>query len=137
MKAVGVSLKEAARAIGINVSTLRRDIIAGCPTVELGEVGRGRGSRVDLEEVRRWRARKRGDALAVLEFSLIQVFKSGLSEKIKLEPGKLAYILLKTYEQAHEHVNNEPLIDLPMEMMQLCAIILDWLESGNFLNQEK
>ncbi len=134
---VGIRLKKAARSLGIDVSTLRRDIAAGCPTVELGSVGRGRGSLVDLGEVRQWRARKRGDALATLEFSLIHVFKSDIAEKIKIEPGKLAYLLIKIYEHMHEQVTNEPLVDLPQEMRCLCAICLSWLESGQFPNREK
>lgn len=51
-----VSLREAARALDVDVSTLRRWIQRGAPTVNgPGEVGRGNGSEVDPEAVRRWK----------------------------------------------------------------------------------
>lgn len=133
----GISLKEAADALGIDVSTLRRDIAAGCPVVDLGAVGRGNGSRVDVEAVRRWRAGTRGEILPLLEHALVEVFRDGVHERLKIAPGALAFILIKTYERVHEFATQQPLVGLPLEMRRLCAICLDWLESGQFPNQEK
>ncbi|MBX3333935.1 MAG: hypothetical protein KF876_07410 [Nitrospira sp.] len=132
----GHSLKEAAEALGIDVSTLRRDIAAGCPVVWLGSVGRGKGSRVDLEAVRRWRAGARGEVLPVLENALMAVFQDGVHERVKMHPGAVAYLLLKIYERAYEQERSEPLVDLPVEMRRLCAICLEWIEGGNFYREE-
>jgi len=52
----GVSLVEAARELGVSVSTIRRWIRDGAPTVSLGGPGRGKGSRVDVQELRAWLA---------------------------------------------------------------------------------
>ncbi|HMS82265.1 MAG TPA: helix-turn-helix domain-containing protein [Nitrospira sp.] len=134
---VGVSLKEAADVLGIDVSTLRRDIAAGCPTVELGSVGRGKGSRVDVDAVRRWRAGTRGDVLPLLETTLMAVFRDGVHERLKIHPGAVAYVLLRVYERAHERVWSDPLVDLPAEMMRLCTICLEWLESEEFYMEGK
>lgn len=133
----GVNLQEAAEALGIDVSTLQRDIAAGCPVVKLGSVGRGKGSRVDLDAVRRWRAGARGDALPVLEAVLMAVFQDGVHERVKMHPGAVAYLFLKLYERAYERVKKEPLVDLPVEMQRLRGICVDWLESGQFPTREK
>lgn len=49
-------LTEAARALGVYPSTLRRWIQRGAPCERLGGVGRGNGSLVDVEAIRRWRS---------------------------------------------------------------------------------
>lgn len=132
----GISLKEAAKVLEIDISTLRRDIAAGCPVVELGSVGRGKGSRVDVDAVRRWRAGVRGEVLPVLENALMAVFQDGVHKRVKMPPGAVAYLLLKIYERAYEHERSEPLVDLPVEMRRLCAICLEWIEGGNFHREE-
>lgn len=132
----GASLQEAAKALGISVSTLQRDIADGCPALALGSVGRGKGSRVDVEAVRRWRAGARGAILPLMETVLVAVFRCGVHNRLKIHPGAVSYILLKVFEQAHELAKDEPLIELPMEMRRLCGICLDWVESGQFPNRE-
>lgn len=49
------SLAEAALALGISVSTVRRNVREGAPCVSLGAAGRGKGSRVDIDKLRAWR----------------------------------------------------------------------------------
>lgn len=52
---IGVTLAHAAREIGVAESTVRRWVRQGAPTVALGRVGRGCGSRVNIVDLRRWR----------------------------------------------------------------------------------
>ena len=52
----GVTVREAARALGVGRTTLLSWIRRGAPTRSLGTVGRGHGSTVDPEELRQWRA---------------------------------------------------------------------------------
>lgn len=50
----GLSVPQAARALGKSESTVRRWVRNGAPTITLGRDGRGCGSRVDLAALRRW-----------------------------------------------------------------------------------
>jgi hypothetical protein len=54
-----IPLRQAARALGLSVETVRRDVRRGCPTARLGGPGRNRGTLLDLNAYRRWRAAKR------------------------------------------------------------------------------
>lgn len=132
-----VPLKEAAKVIGVDVSTLRRDIVKGCPTVDLGSVGRGNGTLVDIATVRQWRARRRGDVLGVLEESLLEFHSQKLYTRAKVTPGQAALIAVKVYEVVYERVKQEPLIALPEQMKRLCAICIESIECGQFLNSEE
>jgi hypothetical protein len=51
----GIPLRIAAKALGIDASTLWRDVQAGCPVVAKGRRGPGASTLVNLEEVRAWR----------------------------------------------------------------------------------
>jgi hypothetical protein len=51
-----IKIEQAAEALGVAPATVRRWVRAGAPCVELGAAGRGKGSLVDLAELRRWRA---------------------------------------------------------------------------------
>lgn len=50
-----VSVHEAAKHFGVDVVTIRRWLVAGCPCVRPGHRGPGRGALVDLEQVALWR----------------------------------------------------------------------------------
>lgn len=128
----GVTIQAAARALRVDVSTLRRDIAAGCPVVELGSVGRGKGTLVDVDTVRRWRALRRGDVLPTLERALMKTFQGGIHDRLHISPGHVAYVLIKVYEHAFEAVTQEPLLDLHGEMRRLCAICLESVTNGEF-----
>lgn len=51
-------MAEAARALRVAPSTLRVWVRAGAPTLVPGGCGRGRGSRFDLEALRKWRLQR-------------------------------------------------------------------------------
>jgi hypothetical protein len=51
-----IKLDQAAAALGVTGATVRRWVREGAPCVEMGGAGRGKGSLVDLDELRRWRA---------------------------------------------------------------------------------
>ena len=50
-----VSVHEAAKHFSVDVVTIRRWLVAGCPCVRPGHRGPGRGALVDLEQVALWR----------------------------------------------------------------------------------
>jgi hypothetical protein len=51
-----LSLAQAARELNLAVSTLRRWVRRGAPTLQPGQVGRNKGAIVDVNALRRWRA---------------------------------------------------------------------------------
>lgn len=120
----GMSLKEAARKLRIDVSTLRRDIATGCPVLELGSVGRGKGARVDLDAVRRWRASKRGDALALFEAAMEKFLLSGLLDVPGLRPAQAVVVVVRMYRALYEYVTGMEVTKhtMPAQMKRLCAI---------------
>jgi hypothetical protein len=50
-----LTLSQAARELGLSPATMRRMVQRGAPVVSTGGPGRGKGARVDLEAIRRWR----------------------------------------------------------------------------------
>lgn len=48
-------VQDAARALGVTVRTLRRDLAAGAPVVRRGGRGRGRAALVDVAAIEAWR----------------------------------------------------------------------------------
>ena len=58
----GIPLKLAAQELGIDASTLQRDVQNGCPVIRKGRRGPGDPTLVDLEQVRAWRGQ--GQAVA-------------------------------------------------------------------------
>lgn len=133
-----VTLKQAAQILRVDVSTLRRDIVAGCPTVELGGVGRGKGTLVDVDAVRRWRASTRGDVLPLLASALTDLFREAIYEDARITPPQAVLLFVKIYERVFERLMRHMLLpeDLPPEMKRLCAICLDSIERGNFHQEE-
>ena len=59
-------LPEAARALGVSTSTLRRWMQAGAPVARRGRRGRGCRALLDPVAVQAWREGERGDADAAL-----------------------------------------------------------------------
>src|SRR5690349_11962605 len=51
----GVTLAQAAQALGERTKTLRRWVRNGAPVVAMGRKGRGYATLVDLEQIRSWR----------------------------------------------------------------------------------
>ncbi len=56
----GVSIREAAAELEMHDSTVRRWVARGAPCIRPGRPGRGNGARLDLVELRRWRAQRYG-----------------------------------------------------------------------------
>ena len=74
------SIAEAAARFDVHEETVRRWIRAGCPCVSPGEVGRGHGARLDLNDVARWRAaragmKQTGDVMTKVETALLDVLR--------------------------------------------------------------
>lgn len=128
-------LADAARLLGVSVTTLQRDIRRGAPTVELGGCGRGRGTVVDVRMLQQWRTSRLtsrlGDPLALCEECLLDIFHSGVHHRINITDGQLAYVLITIYESLFERSRNLPLVELPEQMQHLCRICLDSLEKGS------
>lgn len=107
---------------------------------ELGEVGRGKGSRVDLEAVKRWRGQKaqdiqqqRTDAefLSLVARSLVDTLhEDSAHRRVQIEKAKACGLLALAYQRIWQAVSmqspDEFYICQPPEIEQLCAI---WLRS--------
>ena len=91
---------------------------------------------MDVEEVRQWRARQRGDVLPCIESALMEVFQSEIHYRRKIHPAQLAYVLIKVYECMYERVKHLPLTELPEQMQRLCAICLTSIENGQFHRED-
>mgnify|MGYP001175494123 FL=1 len=136
----GIPLAQAARALKIHRTTLRRWIAAGCPVVELGEVGRGRGSLVDLAAVRRWKsAQAGGDAvtrddervLGLIAESFVDCLKrDGFHHRAQIAEGQAAGFLFLVFERVWMNVTRRSRdeIALPEQMKRLRSIYVGWAE---------
>jgi len=136
----GIPLAQAAKELRIHPSTLRRWIVAGCPVCELGEVGRGKGSRVDLEAVKRWRGQKAHDAqrqrtdeeiLSLLVRSLVDVIQEDMAHlRFEMAEGQAAGLLSCAYQRFWRNfmLRSGDEYQRPPEIEHLCAIWLRWLD---------
>ena len=132
-----VRLKEAAAVLGVDVSTLRRDVKAGCPTVDLGSVGRNHGTLVNIEEVRRYRAVHRGDVLPIVETAVLELVENGIYARARVTPAQAIVILMKLYERVYELISARPLekAAVPEQMRHLCSICIRLIEDGHFTEE--
>lgn len=129
-----VPVKVAAQVHHKSTMWIRRMIMAGAPCVELGSVGRGRGSRIDLDAFQRWLANRAAPGLTVaahtiqldeLSESLWRVLRNDkAAEKVGITERQAATLLLLTYDRLAKDLTREPvdLADLPARMKQFCAI---------------
>jgi excisionase family DNA binding protein len=144
----GVSVGEAARELGVSRATIQNWIRdGGAPTVVLGSVGRGCGSRVDPEQLRRWRLdRALKDAapaslagrcdLQVVSRALWKSFTKPYDDTavpfwkaLRLPRGEVAALLLESFREIARAGTGHPIEDeaLPPEMLRLLSIFLDCL----------
>lgn len=78
-----VSVGEAAAHFGVSTETVRRWVRIGAPCVRPGERGRGRGTLLNVDDISRWRAARRGlpihdppgDVMQRIERAMIDVLR--------------------------------------------------------------
>ena len=127
----GIRINKVARTLKKSPSTIRRWVQHGCPCVRPGEVGRGKGAILNLNDVITWRgggqAQKLSDDehLAFIAGVLMDCFRrDAIHEPIGVTVNKMAGMLVLIYERYHKNLTHEP-VDrqkLPPEIAQLLAI---------------
>lgn len=127
-----ITLEEAARELKKSPSTLRRWVRRGCPTVSLGQAGRGKGSIVRLSDIQRWRAGNaevsQDERLQFLAICLMDCYKRDeIHRRIGITAREAAGLLAFVYERYYKNLTHEPLDtnNLPPEIKQLCTV---WIE---------
>ena len=112
--------------------------------MELGGIGRGHESRLDLAEAQRWlearrlptlAAQKDRDELKVVETILYDSLKRDeLARKVGITEVQAIHAILLIYECAHRNINETPLElkDLPEPLARLSANYLDSVKRGHF-----
>ena len=136
-----LTLDQAARRLGKSPCTVRRWIAKGAPTVSLGKEGRGNGSLVDLDQVRRWRAGIAGldiqppgetDSLQRLATALWDVFKrdAGVGDGgypahrlLGIRDYQAAALLVEVYERHAQDLTGSIPDPLPTEIQLLVSLV--------------
>lgn len=133
-----------ARHFKVDRSTVNRWIQAGCPVSDLGSVGRGHATQLDLEAVSRWRvahcvpivAQQSDDrVLGLVAQALIDALKRDeLARRMKTTDAQAALGVLIVYERLYRNVMQGPLTreQLPQQLMQICTNYLDSVERNTF-----
>ena len=131
-----------AKKFEVDRSTVSRWIQAGCPVLELGSVGRGRGSQLDPEAVARWRVGQCAPAVArqsdehvlgvVTQALLDALNRDDLARRTKTTEAQAALAVLIVFERVYRNLKERPLTreQLPKPLMRLCTIYLDSAERG-------
>ena len=137
---VSMNVQAASKHFRVHPTTVRRWVSRGCPTLELGGVGRGHRSRLDPQSVERWLVEQRvpsasaqaeQDVLAIVATALYDVLKrDGLEGQILAAER----VVLMIYERLYRNVKQTPLQvkDLPDEMKRVCFNYLEFVEHGHF-----
>jgi|SRR3989304_1052008 len=129
----GISITKAARALNRTPSTLRRWVQKGCPCVRPGEVGRGKGSLLNLNDVIAWRGggqvQKEGDAERlgfIADVLMDSLRRDKIHERIGITSKQTAGLLALVYERYHKNLIKEPVErdKLPEQITQLLAIFV-------------
>lgn len=126
-----LTINRAARELGKSASTVRRWVQRGCPCVRPGEVGRGKGAILNLQDVITWRGgggvfqASDDERLEFLAGVLMDVLRRDeIHERIGITASEMAGMLVLIYERYHKNLTHEP-VDrqkLPPEIAQLLAI---------------
>lgn len=134
-----MTVDEVAQHFGRPPGTIRLWIRQGCPTLELGSVGPGNGSRLDLKAVEAWRVRRwvptftaqsEDDVLALVETALVDVLKRD-NLMGKTMPAEWMAGLI--YARVFQNLKQRPLEsqDLPADLARIVTNHLRSLERGN------
>ncbi|MFT4255692.1 MAG: hypothetical protein QM599_01815 [Pseudoxanthomonas sp.] len=93
-----VPLEEAAQALAVSTTTLRRMVEAGCPTARRGRRGRGCRTLFDLDACRAWQAAQHAshaaaeqaarDAVHAFAAGLPEILAAAAAEAHRLAPDK-------------------------------------------------
>jgi hypothetical protein len=133
-----IKIEQAAEALGVAPATVRRWVREGAPCIELGTAGRGKGSLVDLAELRRWRAggalgeRSDREQLEHLPRMLLDFWRrdSGLDGPAHRDLGisdrAAAAYLDVLFQYICRRLDQEP-ADLPPEIERLRSV---WVSLG-------
>ncbi|MBI5315038.1 MAG: helix-turn-helix domain-containing protein [Nitrospirae bacterium] len=144
-----MTLPQAAKLLNLHPATLRKWIRNGAPTISLGEVGRGHGTTVDLEQLKTWRATRavptladhdKRDTLSIVSTALLDALKrDALAGKAGLTEGQAAMVVLVIFERCYRNIHKAPLTadTLPPELKPFGAIVLQSIESGSFITSRR
>lgn len=121
-----VPLSEAARALGISPSQLRREIAAGAPVARPGRRGPGGAALVVIADVERWRSRQSNVDTIMRDIGevLVDVFRrdGGLGEpahrSLAITDARAAALLLAVYERTARRFTGCDARQLPPALMQ-------------------
>lgn len=137
----GHSVREAAADFHVHVGTIRKWIRNGCPTLELGSVGRSHGSRLDLQEVAQWLLTKKVPMLAKRsDDETLSIIATALDDWLKRDgwAGRTVQTeraALSFYERVYKNLTHQQLElkVLPDAMKLIHSIYLDSVElTGSF-----
>jgi hypothetical protein len=141
MKRPAATVLEAARELRVTASTVRGWIRRGAPTIELGSVGRGRGSRVDVAALRAWRSGVSTsstvdlDRIATGMWAAYSRAPEGESrptwQTLGVDRDRAAAMLVATYYEIARSVTGRYPEQLPAEIERLFAISQDSVRRGS------
>ena len=139
-----MTLREASKLLGVHTGTLRRYVRQGMPTVELGSVGRGHGTQVNLEHAKLWiaqqavptiNATKHDDTLHRMAVALYDCLKrDDLAARTHISEAQAALCVLLIFERCYRNLHQSPLTAdcLPEQLRCYRSIVLDSMELGIF-----
>lgn len=120
---------EAARALKVSESTVRRWVRDGAPSARPGKPGRGNGALLDLGDLARWRARVEAPShteyLAKLAAALLNFYRhdSGLDAPahvtLGIDPRRTAAFLVLAWQYSARQITGSEVTTTPPEIQAL------------------
>lgn len=117
--------------------------------MDLGSVGRGHGSDLDLDEVTRWRMqqafplaadRSDDDMLQKFEHGLLDALKrDDLAKRVRISDPQAALCILIVYERLFRNLKQRPMTkpEVPAQLSHLGDIYLNSIEHETFLSRRR
>lgn len=126
---VVVTVRQAARALDLSPSTVRRDVQRGCGGIlRPGESGRGRGALLDLDAYRAWRAREHDP-------NVLELVADVLARTVREDGGNTralrmhaAYIAVAVFVRAHQALTRREPTELPAKLRSACAVFVSSID---------